>query len=385
MSCSRRPTQCLRILVPKDFDVNSIQKCPIDFYCNFIPLDDDAANEEAKLPFVVLQRKYFIAHLAGREVKCDYNCRNRVLSYLYKVIVEYRYYIVPQGQKMIDNNFGIDLIHGTLYNNEPPHMVFTREGLRFSDKVDDDTNCIMENYTTLDLQNFAEITKSKPCNHNFFVVYLGPTDDSSHRYMCCNMKTFETYEYGSAMKSRIEKMLHEDVDAGIRKWEAEDQALDLKKPAKRTPNFRLVDNQGNPVKEDTDYLLQMYDQPEDVLKDGDYASIFYATYRLNRSSKIVVRFCIIDGIHYLTYNGKFLQAVEDMDEFGYTEEEEIPEKEQRLEFHVTENNTFKTVKWDNTIWLTSKKKTLNFTSLIFDEDEDVVRWGKPLELMLNKI
>jgi hypothetical protein len=198
------------------------------------------------------------------------------------------------------------------------------------------------------------------------------------------METLETLEYSSAMKPRIEKSLYEDVDACIKKWKAENQALEMKKPAKRTENFRLVDIQGNQVEEDTDYLLQMYDQPEDVLKPADYAELIYATYRLNRSSKIIVRYCIMDGVHYLTYNGKYLQMT-DREELGYTEGDEIPEKENRLEFHVTENNTFKTVQWDNTVWLTTKKQTLNYTHIHFDDDEEVVRWGKPLELMLSRV
>lgn len=263
--------------------------------------------------------------------------------------------------------------------------MFAREGLRISDDVDDDSNCILETYTTLDLQNFAEITRSKTCNQNFFVIYLGQNDKEQHQYMCCNMKTLETHEYSGAMKSRFEKSLYEDVDACIRKWKAEDQALEMKKPAKRTDNFRLVDIQGNPMEEDTDYLLQMYDQPEDVLKEGEFADLIYATYRLNRASKMIVRYCIMDGVHYLTYNGKYL-TVSDRGEFGYMEEEgQVPEKESRLEFHVTDNNTFKTVQWDETVWLTTKKETLNYTTIHFDENEEVVRWGKPLELMLSRV
>ncbi|KAI8576310.1 hypothetical protein K450DRAFT_283609 [Umbelopsis ramanniana AG] len=393
MSCFRRSNARLRILVPKDFDINSIQKCPIDSCCNFIPLDDDALKEEPDLPFVVLQQEYFIAHLTGRQFKCDYNCRNIVLSKLYGYRTAFLPYRAESAAKMIDNNFGLEIIHDTLHNNEIPRLIFAQEGLQFSNVVENGTNCIMENYTSLDLQNLAEITKSKHCNHDFFIVYLGPSNDSkhpnmcaSHQYMCCSTKTLETYEYRTAIQSRVEKMLYEDVEACIKKWKAEDQALELKKPAKRTPNFRLVDIQGNPVEEDTDYLLQMYDQPEDVIKDGDYGSIFYATYRLNRSEKIVVRFCIIDGIHYLTYNGKFLQADDtNGDEIGYTEEEEVPEKNYRLEFHVTENNTFKTAKWDKNIWLRFEKRTLNHSYLNFSEIEEVMRWGKPLELMLKRV
>ncbi|KAG2188658.1 hypothetical protein INT44_001413 [Umbelopsis vinacea] len=397
MSCIRRSNVRLRISVPKDFDINSIQKCPIDSGCYFIPLEESASNEDPNMPFVVLQEKYFIAHLAGHEFKCEYSCRNRVLSKLYDYLAGWRPIRDQIASSNIDTKFGLDLIDGTLHNNEIPRIIFAREGLQFSGKVDNGTNnCIMENYTNLDLQNLAEITKSKHCNHDFFIVYLGPSEGEdlnrrtmcrSDRYMCCSTKTLETYEYETAIQSRVEKMLYEDVEACIKKWKDEDLALELKKPAKKTPNFRLVDIQGNPVEEDTDYILQLYDQPEDVIKDGDYGSMFYATYRLNRSEKIIVRYCIVDGIHYLTYHGKFLHADDTHgDELGYMEEEEkVPEKKNRVEFHVTENNTFKTAKWDTNIWLTFEKITLNHSSLKFDSKEEVMRWGKPLELTLTRV
>jgi hypothetical protein len=127
----------------------------------------------------------------------------------------------------------------------------------------------------------------------------------------------------------------------------------------------------------------MYDQPEEVLKILHYRPVIYATYRLNRADKIVVRYAIVDGMHYLTREKNFLQVHDGNGEIGFADE--IPEKENRLEFHITGNNTFKTVQWDKDIWLTFEKETFNYSSITFNDEEVVVKWGKPLELLLKRV
>jgi hypothetical protein len=144
-----------------------------------------------------------------------------------------------------------------------------------------------------------------------------------------------------------------------------------------------LDFDGHPVEENTDYYLQMYDQPEEVLKILHYRPVIYATYRLNRADKIVVRYAIVDGIHYLTRENKFLQVHDSNREIGFADE--IPEKENRLEFHVTENNTFRTVQWNKDIWLAFEKETFNYSSITFNEDDTIVRRAKRLELLLTRV
>jgi hypothetical protein len=197
------------------------------------------------------------------------------------------------------------------------------------------------------------------------------------------VKTLETYEYSDEIRSKVEKMLIDDIDGCIAKWKAEDEVIELNKPAKRILDFHLLDFDGHPVEENTDYYLQMYDQPEEVLKILHYRPVIYATYRLNRADKIVVRYAIVDGIHYLTRENKFLQVHDSNREIGFADE--IPEKENRLEFHVTENNTFRTVQWNKDIWLAFEKETFNYSSITFNEDDTIVRRAKRLELLLTRV
>ncbi|KAG2179429.1 hypothetical protein INT44_006275 [Umbelopsis vinacea] len=284
-------------------------------------------------------------------------------------------------KEIVEITFGLDLIDGVVHNNELPHLIFSNYELASFIRRGN-TNTIMENFTTVDIQKFAEIVKSKPCNHNFFVVHLGPKNYIDHLYMCCNVKTLETFEYSSVTKSRIEKELIDNVDDCFAKWKAEGEALKLTKPAKRVSNFHLVDSEGHPVEENTDYYLQMHDQPNDVLKLNRYRRTIYATYHLNHANKIPVRCSVIDGIHYLTCENYYLQVYDHLGELGF--KDTIPEKENRIEFHTTENNTFKTVRWDNDIWLAFQKETFNYSSVTFNRDEAIVRWDKPLELILKR-
>ncbi|KAI8578853.1 hypothetical protein K450DRAFT_281338 [Umbelopsis ramanniana AG] len=366
----------LCVLFPKNLDIKSIQKCPIDDECDFTPLEGNVASGRLGSAFVILQKDHFTAHIAGHTIKCDYNCRNRVMS----VLSSYRHLgRLDDEKEIVETNFGLDLIDDVVQNNELPHLIFSNE--RYPERRN--TNTIQEHFISVDIQKFAEITKSKPCNQDSFIVCLGRKNYIHYRFMCCNVKTLETYEYTSETKSRIEKELIDNVDGCFAIWKAEDEARKLSKPAKRVSNFHLVDSQGHPVKENTDYYLEMHDQPNDVLKIKEYKPIIYATYHLNRADRIVVRYSIIDGIHYLICEDQFLQVHDFQDEIGF--KDKIPEKEKRIEFHTTENNTFRTAQWDNDIWLTFQKETLNHSSVTFNDNEAVVRWDKPLELILKRV
>jgi hypothetical protein len=371
----------LVVLVSRDLDIRSLQKCLVDFNCRYIPLDDNPPRVGFPVKVFTFYKHYFVARVGDRELKCNYNCRNRVMSFP----LGYPSLSREEKQELENRNYGLDLIDGMLHNTQLPHLIFTN-GRAWRSPYD--TNTIMENYKTLDIQKFAEITKSKPCNQNFFLVYLGPRNidsrwNTSFRFMFCNMKTLETYEYSHEIRSFVEKSLLEDPDTCIAKWKAEDEALQLKQYTEKTPDFRLLDIEGSPVEENTDYYIGLYDLPEALLKVNRYSKIYlniYTPYRLKHAHKMVVRYTVIDGIHYLTHENRFLQ--------GYVQKvglvDQLPEKDMRLEFHVTENNTFKTVQWNKSIWLTLQKHTVNNSSIEFDHQEVTIRWGTPLELFLKR-
>lgn len=254
------------VLISPGFDRESIDKCMIDELCNFIPLD----NIEQRLGtiFVILYEKHFAVYTAKHHnVLFGYNCRNFVMKYLYPRRGNDLYY-----ERVINSSFDhkLKLIDNIFYNNQLPYLIFTNEGLHNNATEE---NTIIENYTEIDTQKFANIVKSKSCYDKFFVVYLG-----NDQYMCCIVDSLETYQYSSRIKYRVIQMLYEDVN-NLAKLKTEDEELKMRKPLERINNFQLVDIEGHPVEEQKDYYLNMFDKDEDVL--DIYDEKIYATYYKN--------------------------------------------------------------------------------------------------------
>ncbi|CAO3696540.1 unnamed protein product [Umbelopsis ramanniana] len=350
------------VLMPKGFDLTSIEKCMVDYDCNFISFkDDEAISSRIGTNFIILQDTYFIAHIgdtdAGNEqYKCDYDCRNCVMRDMYP----------RKGDTFF--GFFLEPIDGLSHNFTPPYLLFTNECIR---GYESDHNTIIANYTKVDIPQFAEITKSKSCNHKFFIVYLG--DD---QYICCDMQTLETYEYASVIKYRVIEILCGKSDDPFSQLNSEYEELKLIKPLPRFSDFQLKDIEGHPVLENTDYRLEMYDYDEDVLQ-MHYAKLA-ATYYKVRVDIIVVQCCIVDGVYYLVRRSKYLHVTDGRVEMSFTDQ--IPIKHQRLQFQVTERNTFKTVQWNQRNYLTSFGVITNYTNLVLQAGND-----DHLELYLKRL
>src|ERR1700722_12112832 len=115
----------MEVLVPSDFDLESIDKCLVDKYCNFVELDD--IEKRIGTIFVILQEKYFIFYTAKyHNIICDYNCRNFIMSRLYPKQGD------PYYDNLISSNFDgkLKLIDNIFYNNEMPYLFFTKENIR---------------------------------------------------------------------------------------------------------------------------------------------------------------------------------------------------------------------------------------------------------------
>ena len=193
---------------------------------------------------MILQEKNFIIYTAKHHgIVCDYNCRNFVMSHLFPRRGNDLYY-----ERLINNHFReLKLIDNVLYNTEMPYLLFTNERIP---KNGTEYNTIIEHYAEINIENFAEIAKSKQCHDKFFVIYLG-----NEQYMCCNMDTLETYQYTGRLKYRVVRMLYEDIN-NIAKLKLEDEALKMRKSLQRINNFQLVDVAGYLVEENRDYYLK---------------------------------------------------------------------------------------------------------------------------------
>ncbi|KAI8578854.1 hypothetical protein K450DRAFT_244842 [Umbelopsis ramanniana AG] len=354
------------VLYPKGFNLSSIEKCMIDYDCHFIAYEDDEAiNSRLGTDFVILQETCFIAHVSRastgyaneEEFKCDYDCRNRVMKDLYPNKWERSF------------QFDLETVDGVIHNTSPPYLLFTNECIR---GYSSDHNTIIANYTRVDIPKFAEMIKSKPCNDKFFVVYLG--DD---QYICCNTRTLETYEYKSVIKYRVIQILCGESDDPFIQLKSEYEQLSSINPLPKFSDFQLKDIEGQPVLENTDYRLEMYDYDEEVLDMHD--SKLYATYYRNATGMMVVQCSIIDGIYYLVRKNRYLHSAED---YKYTVSftDQIPVKHQRLQFQVTEKNTLKIVQWNQLNYLTACSVTSNYTDISLEAGND-----DHLELYLKRL
>jgi hypothetical protein len=355
------------VLVPKDFDIASIEKCMMDYDCNFVSYEDeDAIDSRLGSDFIVLQEKYFIAHVAGRQVKCDYDCRNFIMRRLYP----------GQGSDKVliyNDNFFVEKIDGVVHNRQPPYLLFTNECIRGFNAED---NTIIANYTNVDIPKFAETTKSKECNHMFYVVYLG--DD---QYICCDVRTLKTYEYSSVIKHRIMSILREKSNDPFAQLQAEYEELKSIKTLPRVSNFHLRDIEGRSLETNTDYRLELYDNDQDILYL--YKDKLSATYYLNakKVDKVVVQYSVIDGIHYLTCKNKYMYAADNGIQFT----DQRPRKNQRLQFQVTENNSFIMVQWNQRNCLELEVITCSYTMIYFSKHSSRNEDVSHLQFFLKKV
>ncbi|KAI8578856.1 hypothetical protein K450DRAFT_288875 [Umbelopsis ramanniana AG] len=258
---------------------------------------------------------------------------------------------------------GISATRGTdgiYYNSAIPYLLFTNECIRGYASTD---NTIIANYTRVDIPKFAEIAKSKRCNEKFFDVYLGNDD-----YICCNRQTLETYEYKSAIKYCVIRILC---------GKSNDPFRQLIKPLPRkSSNFHLKDIEGHIVEENTDYYLELYDKDSDVLKIWD--NLLHSGYYLSRTERIIVQCSIVNGIHYLVYKNKYLHVADGSDEITFTDQ--LPDRHQRLQFQVTEDNAFLILKWDQCNFLILEVITCSYGSVYF-----TTNYYSPLGLYLKRV
>lgn len=150
----------MEVLVPLNFDLESIDKCLVDYYCKFVELDD--IEKRIGTTFVILQEKYFIFYVGKyHNIVCDYNCRNFVMKRLYPRQGDY--------DKLMNTNFDgkLNLVDNIFYNIEMPYLLFTKENIQQNGAED---NTIIKYYEEINIERFAQITKENRCNKNFFVV-----------------------------------------------------------------------------------------------------------------------------------------------------------------------------------------------------------------------
>jgi hypothetical protein len=362
------------ILIRNGFAIDSIEKCMMDYDCNFIEYDDEEAiSSRLGSSFIVLKETYFVAHYNHQQVKCDYNCRNRIMKQL----------IAGNGE--VGESHHLEKVNDVIRGKKPPYMLFTNECIRDS-RAEDDS--IIAEYTTvdndIDIKSLIEIVKSKQCYQKFFVVHRGDKLYPCNQYFCLHTQHFYGAEYNQFNKCHIIDTFYGDSEDPMEQLQSDCQNQIPVEPLPKLPNFNLMDIEGNPVEENTEYQLEMYDQDMDILEFAETGELF-ATPCDKQVKPLVVKYSIIDGIHYLTHNNKYL-CVADMD-WGYSigVTDQLPSKQQRMFFTITQNNTFVALKWNRRVLLTFTTLKHSYSALEFKLELTFTNCYHPLYVFLKRM
>ncbi|KAG2171338.1 hypothetical protein INT43_002960 [Umbelopsis isabellina] len=363
------------ILIPEGFDIASIDKCMMDYESNFISYDnEEAISSRLGSNFIVLHNNHFIAYAGKNHVKCDYNCRNRIIKQLCPSKGD-EYYA-----EWIANDCHLKRIDGIIHNTIPPYMLFTNDYVREDDLT---SNTIISGYTSLDPQNMVENIKSRSYNYSFFGCYFEEV------YSFWLSETLENFGFELPLEQEIgyflvERLCSSDFNGSLPQLKsdliefADKQQPD---PSIRSPEFQLKDIEGLIVEENTDYYLTLYDHDLDVLiledwHGDDHIPVHAAS--SGNGDTLIFRCSIINGIYHLLCNNKYLHFTSGY-LAGISLMDQVPTKEQRLQFQVTKNNTFKIMPWNQSDYLKIEVMKASSCVLVFFSN------GEPLELFLKRV
>ncbi|KAJ2463478.1 hypothetical protein GGI02_005231, partial [Coemansia sp. RSA 2322] len=260
------------------------------------------------------------------------------------------------------------------------HFIFGRDAhtLQIFRRIDDNTICeIYEADAAINMSELAAIAQSKPeCTPHFFVVNRGQeywAVDTADPSVC--------YAFNLSTKVRdISKLIY--GSATVQALIDEDQAqVDIGPPTNQSPGFKLYDCNGEEVVEGDVFALRLIDYQDDghdsrnnALEDhdkefeGDDGEIddyeetklksWVTVFKYAREDgKPVIwassegweyfGMAVVDGVTYLTYNGKFLQTDLGEEEPDIFTEASEPEPSNRIRISRVDNGKYTLSTWES--------------------------------------
>ena len=378
------------ILRPNGFDLDSIDKCFADVTAQFIfveDLDSEIKKREGQ-HFFVLHKEYFTVYTRHyREgIKCGYQSRNMVMAHNHSFWHQYNLMHPDRYERLKKDGLQLQVIKvdDLFIWKELPLMYFvSKKDIGKINGNGTEDNTIVEYFDELNIEEFAATLKSKiNVVEHVFVVYLG-----NHMYQCFNTDDITVnYKYSVRLKYRVVDMVRKDVNS-IKELIKEDEELPKKKAkTERDANFKLVDINGNEIDENKKYFLKVR-QTEEWSNDEHDALYFFESQLEGclSSSDLEVSCEIADGISYILCGDQYLHATDEsgMDTIGGSSE--VPNKFDRLQFHLTTNNMFKITRWNNHVYALLYWVKASVGVIKFDDSEETVRWDTPTEFYLEKI
>jgi len=314
------------IVVGADVNIDSIDKCLMDYYATI-------TEHATKHKYIILETDYFTFTVGDVvcNIKCDYECRNYIMSELFMPKPDSYY------ERMINTSFNNDLAlkNGIFYNTRRPYMLFSNEPFK---TYLTERNTITETYAEVDIQHMTNIVRQKRCHQTFFIVNLG-----NGEYMSCNTTSFHV--------NRYPQHAHHDVLDNLYMYP--DLAIEMpEKEIPTTTSTLSMDMNGNPIRDDHYYYLNILTENDndnnDILMVVDDKII-----GSNGDDGLIVRCKMMNDQMYFIYMNKYYICADD--DQNIVLNDEMPSPDQCLQF-VDNDNRFKIVHKDKFMdidWITS--------------------------------
>ncbi|KAJ2605835.1 hypothetical protein H4R99_000839 [Coemansia sp. RSA 1722] len=396
------------IYVPNYVDLKGIQTCPLDSRAEFVTVDPETFDLDAKRrkhsKFILFEKDHFLVYEKQNPepFKCSYHSRNHVM-----------YCMGYLGLTMFisHNLVKYEQEDGCLILRHPRLLVFIfRPDAECLDAKN--RSCcgdIAEFYDTVeeeDFDKFAEIARTKEsCVEGYFVVNRGQeyhivdTQNPSLRYTC-----------SPAIKDGVLSRLGQNIITIQGLFDEDKKLLERREKAKCAAGFKLCDNQGVPLSEGAEFELEIYNEDYHGRKDNigggneDDEDDEYDEYDEDVSvdylvamelHKDVISICaiplegskfgftVVDGITYLTSQGCYFGFGEGDHAGSLVASPEIPPKDRRIQIQYAEDGNIVLSGWDGSGAIYCDWLKASCGIIMASTKEAHMRWSKPLKLVIK--
>ncbi|KAJ2449370.1 hypothetical protein GGF42_004792 [Coemansia sp. RSA 2424] len=310
--------QGLAVYVPEYVNIESMQKCLEDRHSSFVSVDSATFSGVLQLEkrphqkVLVLDKDHFTKFSYNNPpVKFSYKSRNAVMSLLWRA--------ASFSDMSVTKFVGVD---GLWQLEQLPvlYFVFGEDADTLCSNYLVDSNTITEYYEStaaMDMAELAVVAPSKAglCVSHFFIVNRGKD------YWAVDTKDPSiSYAFGPSTKTRTISKLA-DGSLTLQELIDEEQPLAASDEPRtsQSPDFKLRDVNGEEVVEGEEFALHIqsgrgYGEDEDpdeesttMFNGKDWVEFFgeHASGTMDSGANFGV--AVVDGITYLTFEGKFLQ------------------------------------------------------------------------------
>ncbi|KAJ1921317.1 hypothetical protein GGI16_002773 [Coemansia sp. S142-1] len=389
------------IYIPEYVDFKSVQRCLEDRRISFVTANSATFSGELQLKkrpyqqFLVLERDHFtlFSHYHP-SVKFSYRSRNAVMSLLWRS---------TWFSDMTRTKFVV--VDGLWQLEQLPVLCFAfgldADTLCSSYLIDDNTTHeYYESTATMDMAELATVAQGKGnlCVSHFFVVNRGK------EYWAVDTKDPSiSYAFGPSTKTHtVSRLADGSMTVQTLIDEGQPHAR-IETRTSQTPEFTLRDINGEEVVEGDNFVLQIRNERDedegaenewDTMFNGkDWLDIFDHTD--DGSGLGVVAhgtvdcggtfgMAVVDGITYITYEGKYLQLGDSDHSLDVVVLPDLPSESTRIQIGYSNDGDITLTQWGTTKVITCEWIKASYGAIYLCDAKDVSIPDEVLRMQLIK-